>query len=614
MIKVLVFILFFVLNLYAEDNLTISTSYYLDQENLTLNQIKEIKSFIPSNGENLGFMNQNVWIKIDLKNNSKEELSRIFKFTFPYMDYITIYKDDKIEKYGRTNNYNTDMISIDNNVFRVKIRALEEQTVFININSSYTIKTYMENFSEDDYIHDIFFKKSLLYFCYGIIFSLIFYNFFIWYSTRKKEFFYYVVFHFSLLGGIISWSGFGFQYIWPNFPEFNYYSYGILVNLIIGCQILYVIYYLDTDKFLPKITSFLKMLSKVFIIFSITSPFLEYILLYELASILSTLFLLGITIYLALVKKSILAFYIFASELLLILGNIFMLMSDIGVIEGSFFTDYFYIFGASVEVILMSFALSYKYNELEKQKVIEEQKRIKTEQMLIDKQKLSSIGENFNHLVHQFRQPLSQINSVVYLIYSAFKKEKLTDEVMEENLNNIESQTTYLSKTLEYFRNFTSHDETIEIFRLSDFIEKVETILDHVLKKHHIALQTSFDSILQLKTNETQLLQIMSVIITNAKDAFKESGIEEPKIILKITQENSILNITISNKAGAIDPLIIDKIFEPYYSTKENSEGTGLGLYITKLIVETKLNSSISVNTDKEWTTFVIRLKDVLIN
>jgi len=138
--------------------------------------------------------------------------------------------------------------------------------------------------------------------------------------------------------------------------------------------------------------------------------------------------------------------------------------------------------------------------------------------------------------------------------------------------------------------------------------------MEYILKKYNINFQVNFDKDIELKTNEMQLLQIMSVIITNAKDAFVENNTSEPKIVVTIYEENSLINISISNNAGAIDPLIKDKIFEPYYSTKNNSEGTGLGLYITKLIVETKLNSSILVRTDKEWTTFIIKLTNVLQN
>ena len=610
-IKFLFIIILLVLNIYAKDQFTINTSYFLTKENLSLEEIKQIKDFIPSSGENLSFKNQKVWIKIDIKNQSNEELSRIFKFTFPYMDNIVVYKDDRIEKYGRTNNYNTEMLSIDNNVFRVRLNALEEKIVFINITSSYAMKTFMKNFTEEEYLNDLFFKKGLLYFCYGIIFSLIFYNFFIWYTTRKKEFFYYVLFHFSLLIGIISWSGFGFQYIWPNLPQFNYYSYGIIVNIILGFQILYVIYYLDTEKYLPKITSFLKIASKIFFFFSLTSPLFELTLLYEIASILSTIFLLLVTIYLTFVKKVKLAFYIFIAELILITGNFLMALSDFGIINGFFYTEYFYVWGASVEVILISLALSYKYNILEEQKAMEKQKRIQTETMLIDKQKLSSIGENFNNLVHQFRQPLSQINSVVCLIYSSYKKGNLTDDLIDENLNHIELQTSHLSKTLEYFRNFTTNKESNTTFLLFDFVDKVEILMEFMLKTNNILLEKDFDKNISLKTDETQFLQVISVLITNAKDAFIENDIKEPKILIKANKENNILNMTISNNAGAIDPIVKDKIFEPYFTTKNSSEATGLGLYITKLIIENKLKSSIVVETHNEWTSFIMKIKNI---
>jgi len=596
------------MSLYAKEKLTIESSYYLTTENLTLEQIKKIEEFIPSKGENLGVVNQNVWIKIDIKNSSQQALTRVLQFTFPYMDDISVYKENGVEKYGRTNNYNTHIHSIENNAFKVALKAFENKTVYVKITSSYTIKTFFEDFNEEEYLEDIFSKKGLFYFCYGILFSLIIYNFFIWFSTRKREFLYYVVFHFLLLAGILSWSGFGFEYIWPTFPLLNYYSYGIIVNLIIGFQILYVIYYLDTEQSLPKITFSLKLLSQIVFFFALTSPVVDLTLLYEITATATTLVLLFITIYLAFIKKQILAFYIFASQFLLISANLLLTLSDLQIIEGSFWIDYSYIWGASIEIILMSFALSYKYKELEKQKTIEEQKRVRTEQMLIDKQKLSSIGENFNHLVHQFRQPLSQINSIVCLLSLQFEDKKVTHAMIEKNLYNIEYQTSYLSKTLEYFRNFTSPDESIEEFFLSDFIARVTIMMESVLKRENISFQTNFDKNILLKTNETQLLQIMSVIITNAKDAFMEKEIQNPEIVLKIFEEESLLHITISNNAGAIEPSVIDKIFDPYYSTKKNTEGTGLGLYITKLIVESKLNSTISVGTQGEWTTFTIRM------
>ena len=374
-----------------------------------------------------------------------------------------------------------------------------------------------------------------------------------------------------------------------------------------------MIYYLDTDKHLPKITSFLKMLCKLFFFFSLSSPFLELTLIYEIASIFSTLFLLIITIYLTFIKKLKLAFFILISELILITGNLFMFLADLALIDGSFFTDYFYIWGASVEVILMSLALSYKYNILEKQRTLEEQKRKETETILIDKQKLFSIGENFNNLVHQFRQPLSQINSIVYLIYANHKKNNLNDKIIEENLDHIESQTSHLSKTLEYFRNFTVSKEENKIFLLASFIEKVEVLMEFVLKTNHIILEKEFDETIRMNTDETQLLQIFYIIITNAKDAFVENSTEEPKIRIKAHKEKNNLSISISNNACEINPLIINKIFEPYFTTKNNSDGTGLGLYIIKLIIEDKLNSSIKVKTENGWTNFTMELKDITL-
>lgn len=596
---------------FAENSIDIKTSYYISEKELNYNQINNIKDFIPSTGKNLGIIDKDCWVKLEIKNNTDEIKNRVFKFKFPYMDDITVYKDSKtIEKYGRTNNYNKTIKSLDNNVFRVQLSAFEKRDVYIKITSSFTIKTFLEDYSEVEYINDIFFQKMLFYFCYGILFSLILYNFFIWYSTKKKEFLYYVLFHFIFLLGIISWTGFGFEYIWPNFPIFNYYSYGIIGNLLYGFQILFIINYLDTQNYLPKTTSLLKLFTYTFFIFSVSSVVIQLTLLYELFSIVSTFLLLGATIYLAFVEKLKLAFYILFAELIIISGNFFMVLSDMGIINGTFFSTYFFVWGASIEVILMSLALAYKYKSLEMEKNFEEQKRRQTEEMLMSKQKLFTLGETFNNMVHQFRQPLSQINSIIFKIESDYVRKKLDEKNLENKLNSIEHQTNYLSKTLDYFRDFSSNKDKIESFRLNDLIDEVISITSFMIKQKDINIIKDLeDKNITLNLNKNDLVQVFIIIMVNAKDAILKSSVNNPEVIIKSYQKNGSVLIEISNNAGAIDHTVLDKIFDPYFTTKDHKEGTGLGLYIAKLIVEEKLHSLIEVESKDQFTTFTLRLK-----
>lgn len=608
--KFLLIILVFVISLFAQDNLEIKTGYYITKDDLTLSKIKQIQEFTPSLGDNFGVINKNCWLKLEIKNNTNKIQIRVFKFRFPYMDNITVYKDDDSqEKYGRTNNYNKHIKSIDNNIFKVNMGASQNQVIYIKIFSSFTIKTFLENYSEEEYINNIFFQKMLFYFCYGILFSLILYNFFVWYTIKIKVFLYYVLFHFIFLLGIISWTGFGFEFIWPDFPIFNYYSFGIIGNLVYGFQVLFIITYLNSEAYLPKLTSFLRWIAYLFFFFSVTSIFIQLTMLYEILSIISAFLLLYIICYLLFVKKLRLAFYILISELIILSGNFFMVLSDMGLTKGSFFMDYFFVWGACVEVILMSFALAYKYKHLEREKDKEKLKRIEAEEMIISKHKLATLGEMLNNLVHQWRQPLSQINSVVYSIENDFHNKKLDAVNLDEKLNSIEFTTKYLSQTINDFRNFSASDNTKSKFLIEPLIDEVLSIMNFTIKLNEINIDVKYSNKnIDLDSSKNELSQVLMVILTNAKDAIAEKKIEKPEIKIEVIQDIKNVSIKISNNAGAIPMNIINKIFEPYFTTKAFEEGTGLGLYIAKLIVVDRLDATISVTTFNNWTTFIIKM------
>ncbi|QSZ42140.1 GHKL domain-containing protein [Sulfurimonas aquatica] len=607
--KIVLILLIFISSLFGESNLDIKTSYYLTKDDLTLAQIKQVKNFIPSKGDNFGLLKQNCWLKLELKNHLDEIQTRVFKFRFAYMDDITLYEDGKTpQKYGRTNNYNKQINSIDNNIFKITLTPFEKKVVFIKISSSYTIKTFLQDSSQEEHLSTIFFHKMLFSFSYGILFALILYNFFVWYSIKIKVYLYYVLFHFVFLLGIISWTGFGFEFIWPNYPLFNYYSYGILGNLLYGFHILFIITYLNAEAYLPKTTSFLKSIAYLFFFFSLTSLLYQGTLLYELLSIFSMVLTLVLILYIFFIKKVQLALYILISNIIIIIGSIFMVLSDMGLTNGSLIMDYFFVWGACVEVILMSFALAYKYKDLEDEKESEKLIRIQTQEMLISKHKLSTLGQMMNNLVHQWRQPLSQINSIVLNIEDDFFNKKLDEVRLNDKLNDIEATTTYLSQTLNDFRNFSINEKNQSKFLIKPLIEEVLSIINFTININDIEIDVSYSSSdIYIVSNKNELLQILMVILSNAKDALIENKTKNPKIKIEVIQEQESITIEISNNAGAIPDEIINEIFEPYFSTKKFEDGTGLGLHIATLIAD-KLDISISVKTLKEWTLFSIKI------
>lgn len=607
-LKLLIFFYFFTQLAYSQNDFEVRTSYYLTEKDLTLSQIKTVKEFTPSKGDNFGIIDSYCWLKIEIKNNTNLEQHRYFEFKIPFIDYIDLYNDNKVQKFGQLQKFNTNIKSLNNAAFMIHLDKKENKTIYLRLSSSFAMKTFINNFSMEEYESNLIFYKRIFDFIYGILISMVLYNFFIWLSIREKSYFYYVLFHFIFILGIISWTGFGFEYIWPNTPEVNYYTYGVLGNLLYAFNILFLMYYLNVNKYLPSTVKYLKGLVYVDLFFSITSIFKSYVSLYEAFSIFSSLFSLFITIYLLIVFKQKTAQYFLISRLFLFSGNILLVLSEFGVIEGSFFIDNSYIWGAVVEVILMSFALSYKYKLLEYEKELEKAKRIETEEMLFNKQKLSALGEMLNNLVHQWRQPLSQINSIVYSIDSDYSGKKLTPVKLEENLNNIESITNYLSHTLDDFRNFSLDKNQSKSFKIESLLNEVVSIIKFTFNTNKINIKTEFkNNDIEIKLNKNELTQVLVILLINAKDAIIHNQINSGEVFISVS-DNKYLEIEISNNGGSIPLNVRKKIFEPYFTTKNSDEGTGLGLYIAKLIIEDKFKGTLTYSCLNDWSKFKIKI------
>jgi len=230
------------------------------------------------------------------------------------------------------------------------------------------------------------------------------------------------------------------------------------------------------------------------------------------------------------------------------------------------------------------------------------------DKMLFHQNKLMAMGEMMENIAHQWRQPLAQINSSVLLIDDMLHEDNhMTDEI-DERLLEIESLTKYLSKTIDDFRGFIDKDKEKKTFYLGEIIKKSVYIIHGSIKKNNIDLSFNIDNDFKYYGYEGELQQVLVIIFNNAKDVLVERGIKNPKIRVNIVIENSEVVIKISDNAGGIDKKDIDRIFEPYFSTKHKTQGTGLGLYIAKKIIEDSLGGNLSVNNTNDGACFEIAL------
>jgi len=235
-------------------------------------------------------------------------------------------------------------------------------------------------------------------------------------------------------------------------------------------------------------------------------------------------------------------------------------------------------------------------------------KNTKHQVILMHQSKLAQMGEMIENIAHQWRQPLSQINSSILLIDTVLREKEFNDSIVEEKLLEIESLTEYMSKTVDDFRNFFNPDKQKSIFAIEDAIEKSYKIIKGSIEIHHIQLNINIPKKLQCYSYLEELQQVILTLLNNAIDALTLKGIKSPKIYIKAYQESENIFIDVQDNAQGIENEIINKIFEPYFTTKHKTQGTGLGLYMAKMIIESGLEGMLSVENRLEGACFTIQI------
>ena len=223
------------------------------------------------------------------------------------------------------------------------------------------------------------------------------------------------------------------------------------------------------------------------------------------------------------------------------------------------------------------------------------------ENLLAEQTKLAAMGEMIGNIAHQWRQPLNIIS--VTASGTRLKKEMdmLSDEMLDSALKSISETTEHLSNTIDVFKDFLKEDKEKSLFNLSRNINNNISLIETILKENLIRLDLDLDDDIYLYNFANEFSQALINILHNASDAIaSKRKINELRIIKISTKQikDSVI-IEIVDNAGGIDKEIIDKIFEPYFTTKHKYQGTGLGLYMTHKIIQTSMKGKITVHNQQ---------------
>ncbi|MCT7522300.1 ABC transporter substrate-binding protein [Aliarcobacter cryaerophilus] len=214
------------------------------------------------------------------------------------------------------------------------------------------------------------------------------------------------------------------------------------------------------------------------------------------------------------------------------------------------------------------------------------------DRILAQQQKMVAMGQMIENIAHQWRQPLSVISTSASGLKLKKQLNILEDEELIKSIEQIVDTAKYLSDTIDDFRYFFKPQKDKTKFSLVKNIEKSLSFLETVLKENSIKVEFEYEDI-DITAYETELMQVFINIISNSKDAFIEKKIQDRVIFISIKNFPNRILIEIKDNAGGVEDDILDKVFEPYFTTKHQYSGTGIGLYMSNQIIKTHLNGDI---------------------
>jgi len=228
--------------------------------------------------------------------------------------------------------------------------------------------------------------------------------------------------------------------------------------------------------------------------------------------------------------------------------------------------------------------------------------------MLIQQNKFVSMGEMIANIAHQWRQPLNTLGIIIQKIGILYQQNRLEAKVLDENISEAMLLMQEMSATIDDFRNFFNPQRVVERFDLQEALAKSYTMIKLLIIANHIDFTVDIDKTYFLKGYKNEFFQVILNLLNNAIDVLVSDKILAPRISINIRKKENQIVIEIYDNGNGISNKHIHKIFTPYFTTKE--DGTGLGLYMSKVIIEEHMKGEISVKSDITGTTFTIKLED----
>jgi len=233
----------------------------------------------------------------------------------------------------------------------------------------------------------------------------------------------------------------------------------------------------------------------------------------------------------------------------------------------------------------------------------------KKDQLIAQQSKLAAMGEMVGAIAHQWRQPLTALSANIQIIDLDYNEDMISQKYIDEYIKSNMELIDFMSGTIDEFRDFFRIEKVKKNFDVITAIKSTISLVSALLADSNVDLKFDNCDKYEISGYEIEFKQVILNIINNAKDEFIERKIENALINISVKISNNTVLIEISDNAGGIKKDVIDKVFDPYFTTKEQGKGTGMGLYMSKMIIEDNMKGKIGVCNIENGTKFTIELE-----
>ncbi len=565
---------------------------------------------------NLGYSNKTFWFKFSLDEKQNSNLK-----------YFLLAQNHKLEEIDLFIVKNNNVISQFESGQKRSIESQEipsRKYIFPLPNELNNIEIYMKiknNFSpinldfsiHNNYSLDAFINMDnyMINIIYTLFIILLIVHILIYKLTKIDFYKYYLIYLFLIIVVGLFNTGILNLYVF----KVGVNDFTLALSKIIGfimimylIKIIQFILNLEKERIINRIIDSLSILlflsvvfSNIFSLFGYMIPFFIY--LSHIIFVILFLFILSI-LFLKSFKKDFLSNILILIWLPLFSIIILNTLHDFYNFSIDFISmEYLIKFLFIYESIFISVIIAYKYNLIEKEKenlLLESKNK---EIVYLRQSKLIKMGEMLNNIAHQWKQPLARINSIIFKSYDLVDENKKED--LKKELLSIENETFYMSNTISTLLNFFQIDKKRETFNLLELANKQKKF---VLQFNPIDLVINCeDEKISTIGYKNEYEQVIQVIIENAIESLIEFKIENPRIIISIIKEDNLPLFCIENNGNFLDEKIMDKIFEPYFTTKNKNKHQGIGLYMSKMLIEESMNKELLVLNTSFGVKFIIK-------